>query len=251
MVWAFVAAWTPSNPHLSVTKPTMRLCSKRIIIPIIEVIVLTVVTHAACFALLNSAEWYHGSRTGTHIQNPGITLAWSIANYVLQGQIMGFKLDTWPHCLSPTSNPPLIVITLIFIFFAHFFVAAGFLFTHLPLALFRFPDKFRNKLWGILLGAAALFVIIRALRQVVLRKQHARQHQALQRSSGGSRLSTAGGSLGSADVTTLRAQSLRELSTRFRWLTLRAPKIAPLVHGLPGEPETQRSTLKSGHSAGA
>ena len=68
MVWAFVAAWTPPNSHLSLTKPTMKLCSKRIIVPIIEVLVLAVVTHAACFALLNSADWYQGSHTGSHIQ---------------------------------------------------------------------------------------------------------------------------------------------------------------------------------------
>ncbi len=68
MVWAFVAAWTPPNPHLSVTKPTMKLCSKRIVVPIIEVLILTVVTQTACFALMNSADWYQGSHTGTHIQ---------------------------------------------------------------------------------------------------------------------------------------------------------------------------------------
>lgn len=68
MVWAFVAAWTPPNPHLSVTKPTMKLCSTRIIVPIIEVLILTIVTQAACFALLKSADWYRGSRTGSHIQ---------------------------------------------------------------------------------------------------------------------------------------------------------------------------------------
>ena len=68
MVWAFIAAWTPPNPHLSLTKPTMKLCSKRIVVPIIEVLVLAVVTHAACFALLNSTDWYQGSHTGSHIQ---------------------------------------------------------------------------------------------------------------------------------------------------------------------------------------
>ncbi len=184
------------------------------------------------------------------LQNPGISLAWSIANYVLQGQIMGFKLDTWPHCLGPSSNPPLIAITLIIVFFAHFFVAAGFLFTHQPLALYRFPKKFRNELWGILLGAAAFFVVIRAVKQVVLRKQQARQHHAI-RSSGGSRLSTAGGSLGSEDMTTLRAHSLRELSTRFRWLTMRAPKIAPQIHGVSVGTGALRNTVLSGQSAEA
>ena len=68
MVWAFVAAWTPPNPHLSLTKPTMKLCSKRIVVPIIEVLILAVVTHAACFVLLKSTDWYQGSHTGSHIQ---------------------------------------------------------------------------------------------------------------------------------------------------------------------------------------
>lgn len=179
------------------------------------------------------------------LQNPGISLAWSIANYVLQGQIMGFKVDTWPHCLGPTSNPPLIAITLVIVIFAHVFVAAGFLFTHRPLSLYRFPTKFRNESCCILLGAAAFFVMARALKQVVQRKQQARHHQALQRRSGGSRLSGTGGSLGSADVTTLQANSLRELSTKFRWLTLRAPKIAPLSHGLSGQATARRNTFAS------
>ena len=159
---------------------------------------------------------------------------------------MGFKLDTWPHCLGPTSNPPLIAITLLIIFFAHFFVAAGFLFTHRPLSLYRYPGKFRNELWGILLGSAAFFVIIRALKQVVLRKQQARYREVMQRSSRGNRLPTAGGSLGSVDVTTLRANSLRELNTRFRWLTLRAPKIAPLVQGLSAGADAQCNTVAEG-----
>lgn len=149
---------------------------------------------------------------------------------------MGFKLDTWPHCLGPTSNPPLIAITVIVIFFAHFCVAAGFLFTHKPLSLYRFPSKFRNEFWGLLLGVAGFFVLARALKQVVLRKQEAR-YQAMLRSSGGSRLSSARGSLGrvtAADRTVLRAPTLRiqELKSKLRWLTLKAPKIVPLLSGL-------------------
>lgn len=157
---------------------------------------------------------------------------------------MGFKLDTWPHCLGPTSNPPLIAITLIIVIFAHLFVAGGFLFTSKPLSLYRFPTKFRNEFWGILLGAAGFFVAARALKQVLQRKQQARI-QALLRGNSPSRLSSArtslrssptglpsaGGSLGSASWAALRAQS-QELSTRFRWFTVRAPKIAPLVPGL-------------------
>lgn len=159
---------------------------------------------------------------------------------------MGFKVDTWPHCLGPTSNPPLIAVTLITIFFAHFFVAANFLFTHKPLSLYRFPTRFRNEFWGILLGAAGFFVIARALKQVVQRKQQERI-QAELRSSGPSRLLTAGGSLGSgATATTLpstrgstgsatlneRVAQSQEHSSSFRWFTRRAPRIAPLVPGL-------------------
>lgn len=58
MVWAFAAAWTPPNPHLSLVRPNLKLCSKRIMVPIIEVIVLSVVTQTACFALLRSTDWY-------------------------------------------------------------------------------------------------------------------------------------------------------------------------------------------------
>ena len=196
---------------------------------------------------------------GSLLQDPVVTVAWSVANYVLQGQIMGFKLDTWPHCLGPTSNPPLIAITLIIIMFAHLFVAGGFLFTHRPLSLYRFPTKFRNEFWGILLGAAGFFVAARALKQVVLRKQQARIQAKLRGNSpsrlssaraslgsGSTGLPSAGGSLGGASWTALRAQS-RELTTKFWWLTLRAPKIAPLVPGLSrsmthahSHPETER-----------
>lgn len=158
---------------------------------------------------------------------------------------MGFKVDTWPHCLGPTSNPPLIAVTLITIFFAHLFVAANFLFTHQPLSLYRFPAKFRNEFWGILLGAAGFFVIARAVKQVVQRKQQDRI-QAELRSSGPSRLLTASSSLGSGAATTLpsirgstgsvtlnaHVAQAQEQSSRFRWFTNRAPKIAPLVPGL-------------------
>ena len=157
---------------------------------------------------------------------------------------MGFKLDTWPHCLGPSSNPPLVAITLIIIMFAHLFVAANFLFTHKPLSLYRFPTKFRNEFWGTLLGAAGFFVAARALKQVVQRKQQARM-QAMLRGNSPSRLSSARASLGSGPTSSPGAQgSLNSaswaalhaqnqgLSTRFRWLTLRAPKIAPLVPGL-------------------
>ena len=190
-----------------------------------------------------------------------VTVAWSVANYVLQGQILGFKLDTWPHCLGPTSNHPLIAITLIIVIFAHLSVAGGFLFTSKPLSLYRFPTKFRNEFWGILLGAAGFFVAARALKQVVQRKQQARIQAMLRSSpsrlssaganlgSGQTSLPSAGGSLGSASWTALRAQS-HQLSTRCWWLTLRAPKIAPLVPGLSWA-HAQPNTGGSGQTAQA
>lgn len=64
MVWAFVAAWTPINPHLSLVKPNLKLCSKRIMVPIIEVVVLAAVTQYACFVLLKSTDWYHQGQDG-------------------------------------------------------------------------------------------------------------------------------------------------------------------------------------------
>lgn len=64
MVWAFVAAWTPINPHLSLVKPNLKLCSKRIMVPIIEVVVLATVTQYACFVLLRSTDWYHQGQDG-------------------------------------------------------------------------------------------------------------------------------------------------------------------------------------------
>lgn len=65
MVWAFVAAWTPPNPHLSHTKPTMKLCSKRIMVPIVEVVILAVITQTGCFLLMKSTEWYQGGNGST------------------------------------------------------------------------------------------------------------------------------------------------------------------------------------------
>ena len=60
MIWAIAAALTPPNPRLTSTKPTMRLCSLRIMVPIVEVIVLAAVTQMACFLLMKSQDWYHG-----------------------------------------------------------------------------------------------------------------------------------------------------------------------------------------------
>ena len=59
MVWAWAAARTPPNPHLSLVRPNLKLCSKRILVPIIEVVILSVITQTACFALLKSTDWYH------------------------------------------------------------------------------------------------------------------------------------------------------------------------------------------------
>lgn len=143
---------------------------------------------------------------------------------------MGFKVDTWPHCLGPTSNPPMIAVSIIIVIFAHAFVAANFLFTHRPLSLYRFPSKFRYEFWGILLGAAGFFVVARAVKLMHSKRQE--QHQAVLRESGGSRqLASSRNSLGSGDRVVSRAYSLRmrELSTKFRWLTFRAPRVVPLL----------------------
>ena len=164
------------------------------------------------------------------LQNAVVTLAWTVANYVLQGQIMGFKVDTWPHCLGPISNPPMIAVSIIIVIFAHVFVAANFLFTHRPLSLYRFPSKFRYDFWGVLLGAAGFFVVARAVK--LMHSKREEQHQAVLRESGGSRqLASSRNSLGSGERVVPQAFSLRmrELSTKFQWLTFRAPRVAPLL----------------------
>jgi len=66
MTWAFAAALTPTNPRLTPTKPTMKLCSKRILVPTMEVIVLACITQAACMVLLKAQDWYHGASTSGH-----------------------------------------------------------------------------------------------------------------------------------------------------------------------------------------
>ena len=63
MIWAFAAALTPTNPRLTPTKPTMKLCSKRILVPTLEVIVLACITQAACMLLLKAQDWYHDANT--------------------------------------------------------------------------------------------------------------------------------------------------------------------------------------------
>ena len=176
----------------------------------------------------------HNADTAMVLQNPVITVAWSTANYVLQGQIMGFKVDTWPHCQGPSSNRPMIAVSVIIVIFAHGFVAANFLFTHRPLSLYRFPSKFRNQFWGILIAAAGVFVFARALRQILRRKQQDRQ-RAIIRDSGGSRQLNSSLHLGIRDRTLPRSQLLTtlKLSNMFRWVTFTAPKIVPLVPKKP------------------
>ncbi len=158
-------------------------------------------------------------------------MAWSIANFVLQGQILGFKVDTWPHCLGPSSNYPMVAMSVLVAIFAHVCVAAGFLFTGKPLSLYQFPHGFRYKFYGVLLAAAGFFVVARGIRQLTRWLQQKR-YQALLLASGGSRqLFSSRNSLGSAE----RRQALpsfigvRELSTKLRWLSFRAPKIVPLT----------------------
>ena len=164
------------------------------------------------------------------LQNPVVTVACSVANYCLQGQIMGFKVDTWPHAQGPSSNKPLIIVSLLIVIFAHVLVAANFLFTGQPLLLFHFPQRFRFELYGILLASAFIFIVQRAIKLLTARAQQQR-HRALLRESGGSRqLSSSRNSMGSAEKTVASAYNLgvQELSTKLRWLTFRAPKIVPI-----------------------
>ena len=178
------------------------------------------------------------------VQNPVVTVAWSVANYCLQGQIMGWKVDTWPHSQGPGSNKPLIIVSLLIAIFAHVFVAAGFLFTKQPLSLYHFPQRFRLEFYGILLTSAFIFVVQRAVRQFMRRAQQ-QKYQALLRESGGSRqLSSSRNSMGSAEKLLPNAYSLgmQELITKLRWLTFRAPKIVPITSEMSVVAATRSST---------
>ena len=65
MAWALAAALTPANPRLAPTKPTMTLCSKRILLPTLEVVVLACITQAGCFGLMTAQAWYHGGNSSS------------------------------------------------------------------------------------------------------------------------------------------------------------------------------------------
>lgn len=54
MLWALAAAVTACAPRLSPTKPTSRLCSKPIIVPILECLVLAAVTQTVCVVLMHT-----------------------------------------------------------------------------------------------------------------------------------------------------------------------------------------------------
>lgn len=166
------------------------------------------------------------------LQNPVVSVAWSVAVFVLQGQVLGFKVDTWPHCLGPTSNYHLITVSVLIILFANVFVAAGFLFTAKPLSLYHFPHDFTYKLYGVLLSAAGVFTAQRVVRQIMRRTQQQRFEAQLRASGGSRQLSSSRNSLGSAERA-LQAgtytQGLQQLGSKLRWLSLRAPKIHPLT----------------------
>ncbi|DBA85704.1 TPA: hypothetical protein ACH3X1_005275 [Trebouxia sp. C0004] len=230
MVWAFAAALTPTSPRLTPTKPTMKLCSRRILVPTLEVIVLACITQAACILLLKAQDWYRGASTSGQ-QSSVVSVAWSVANYCLQGQIMGFKVDTWPHTLGPSSNHAMVIVSVLVATFAHIFVIAGFLFTAEPLSLYHFPSQFRYKFYGILLAAAGVFVAQRSVRQVARRAQQQRYEALLHGNSAGRQLSSSRNSLGSAERMLPSAYTLgmQQLGSKLRWLSFRAPKVNPLT----------------------
>lgn len=146
---------------------------------------------------------------------------------------MGWKVDTWPHCQGPGSNKLLIAATLLIVIFAHVFVSAGFLFTHRPLSLFHFPQKFRFQFYGILLVSAFLFVAQRAIRLRIRRAQQDRYRAMLLESGGSRQLSSSRSSFGSGKIDKLLPSpyslGVQELSTKLKWLTFRAPKIVPVT----------------------
>ncbi len=144
---------------------------------------------------------------------------------------MGFKVDTWPHTLGPSSNRAMITVSVLVVIFAHLFVIASFLFTDKPLSLYHFPSQFRYKFYGILLGAAGVFVIQRSVRQVARRAQHQRYEALLRGNSAGRQLSSSRNSLGSAERMLPNAYTLgmQQLGSKLRWLSFRAPKVHPLT----------------------
>jgi len=165
------------------------------------------------------------------LQSSVISVAWSVANYVLQGQIMGFKVDTWPHTLGPSSNYAMVIVSVLVVIFAHIFVVASFLFTAKPLSLYHFPSQFKYKFYGILLAAAGVFVAQRSVRQVARRAQQQRYEALLRGNSAGRQLSSSRNSLGSAERMLPNSYTLgmQQLGSKLRWLSFRAPKVHPLT----------------------
>ena len=78
-----------------------------------------------------------------------------------------------------------------------------------------------------------------------MRRAQQQKYHAMLRESGGSRqLSSSRNSMGSADKTLPKAYSLgmQELIVKLRWLTFRAPKVAPLTSEMSLAAVARRST---------
>ena len=161
------------------------------------------------------------------LQNPAVTLAWTVANFVLQGQVAGFRVDTYPHCSGLTTNTLLITASVIIVLFAHACVMAGPWLDHKPLTLFPFPLHFRVRVYAILLGAAGLFFIARFVKWYS-NFRHQRQMRTLLRATGGSRqLSSTRNSLGSGEVARPFKFGLTQLMSKLSSVHIGANKIHP------------------------
>jgi len=137
---------------------------------------------------------------------------------------MGFKVDTWPHTLGPSSNYAMVIVSVLVVIFAHIFVVASFLFTAKPLSLYHFPSQFKYKFYGILLAAAGVFVAQRSVRQVARRAQQQRYEALLRGNSAGRQLSSAERMLPNSYTL-----GMQQLGSKLRWLSFRAPKVHPLT----------------------
>lgn len=162
------------------------------------------------------------------LQNPAVTLAWTVANFVLQGQVAGFRVDTYPHCAGLSTNTILIVASVIVVLFAHFCVMAGPWLQHKPLQLFHFPLNFRVRLYAVLLGAAGLFFIARFIKWYANFREQRRMRTLLRATGGSRQLSSTRNSLGSGEVAQPFQLSLTQLVSKLYSMGLRSNKVHPL-----------------------
>ena len=164
------------------------------------------------------------------MQSPTTTVSLTIANWVLHGQLMGFKVDTWPHCQGPSTNYPLLTVTMLMTVFAHVLVLAGPRFTARPLSLYHFPSHFRFSFYGILLGAATLFLGQRAFRQFMRRKQQQRYQAHLRQSGSSAQLFSSRNSLGSAEraISSDYSFSVKAICVKLRRLIQGSTQVVPL-----------------------